>query len=296
MGRVLKWIGIVVGVIVVVLAVAVAVVYFVGQNKLGNGWAVTPDAVTVPSDAAAVARGQHLAESVSPCIGCHTPNLGGDYLINDPSFVVLPAPNLTAGKGGIGASYADENWVRAIRHGVGKDGRALLVMPSHWFNHMNDADLGALIAYLKTVAPVDNELPHRQPAFLPTVLVALGVFPLAPELIAKNDPRVDVPAGPTAAYGEYLSYIAACRDCHGVNLAGGVDPNAPMGPNLTPGGGFALYQEADFIQAIRTGQAPGGRTFAEDMPWIEYNGMTDDELKALFAYLKALEELPTNGS
>jgi mono/diheme cytochrome c family protein len=296
MGRVLKWIGIVLGVIVVVAAVAVAVVYFIGQNKLGNAWTVTPDAVTVPNDAAAITRGQHLAESVSPCVGCHTPNLGGDYLINDPSFVILPAPNLTAGQGGIGATYMDEDWIRAIRHGVAKDGRALLVMPSHWFNYMNDADLGALIAYLKTVAPVDNEFPPRQPALLPTILVGLGVFPIEPELIAKNGPRVDVPVGPTAEYGEYIGYIAACRDCHGTNLAGSTDPNAPQGPNITPGGGFALYEEADFIQLMRTGQAEGGRMVSEEMPWIEYKGMTDDELKALFAYLKSLPELPTNGS
>ena len=98
MGRVLKWIGIVLGVIVVVLVVAVAVIYFIGQNKLGNGWTVTPDAVTIPTDAESIARGQHLAESVSPCWGCHAANLGGDNFINDPSFAVVSAPNLTAGK------------------------------------------------------------------------------------------------------------------------------------------------------------------------------------------------------
>ena len=124
-----------------------------------------------------------------------------------------------------------------------------------------------------------------------------GLFPLEPELIAKNEPRTDVPAGTTAEYGEYLSRIAACRDCHGHNLAGGEDPNAPTGPNLTPGGGFTAYQtEDDFIKVIRTGETPGGRTLSEEMPWKEYQGMTDDELKALFAYLKSLDPLPTNGS
>ncbi len=297
MGRVLKWIGIILGGIVVVLAVAVAVIYFVGQNKLGTGWAVTPDAVTIPTDAASIARGEHLAHSVSVCVGCHTPNLGGDYLINDPSFAILPAPNLTAGQGGIGGGYTDADWVRAIRHGVAADGRGLLAMPSQWFNYMTDEDLGALVAYLKTVAPVDHELPPRQAAFLPHILVALGQFPLAPELIAKNSPRVDVPVGPTAEYGEYVSRIAACRDCHGHNLAGGTDPNAPKGLNLTPGGGFTAYQTADdFIKVIRTGETPGGRTLSDEMPWKEYQGMSDDELTALFAYLKSLEALPTNGS
>ena len=123
------------------------------------------------------------------------------------------------------------------------------------------------------------------------------MFPLAPELIAKNGPRVEIPAGPTVEYGEYMSLVAACRDCHGQNLAGAEDPNAPQGPNLTPGGGFTAYQtEDDFIKLIRTGETPGGRTVSEEMPWIEYKGMTDDELKALFAYLTSLEALPTNGS
>ena len=74
-------------------------------------------------------------------------------------------------------------------------------------------------------------------------------------------------------------------------------PTRPKGLNLTPGGGFTAYQtEDDFIKVIRTGETPGGHALSDEMPWKEYQGMSDDELKALFAYLKSLDALPTNGS
>jgi mono/diheme cytochrome c family protein len=161
---------------------------------------------------------------------------------------------------------------------------------------MQDEDLGALISYLKSVPPVDNQLPARSVAFIPTrILVALGAFPNAVDLIAKNEPRLSADAASTSEKGYYISQIAACRECHGNNLAGGTSQGAPVGPNLTPGGAFAAYREEDFLKLMHTGVTPGGRTVSDEMPWIEYNLMTDDELKALFGYLKSVEALPNAG-
>ena len=67
-----------------------------------------------------------------------------------PGLLSIPTPNLTSGAGGVGATNTDEDWVRAIRHGVGHDGRALWVMPSLSFSRLSDEDLGALIAYLES--------------------------------------------------------------------------------------------------------------------------------------------------
>ena len=295
--RVLKWLGYILGGIVVLLLAAVAVIFFMSNTKLGTGYRVTPDAVTIPTDDAALAHGQHFVEGVSACIGCHGENLEGKLFINDPSFAVLPAPNLTAGQGGIGARYSDADWVRALRHGVAADGRTMFAMPSHYYHYLTDADLGAIIAYLKTVPPVDNTLPPRTVAFMPTrMLIAFGMFPTAVDLIAVAGPRTNPAPGVTVEYGEYLSNVAVCRDCHGVNLAGNVSQGAPMGPNITPGGAFAAYDEAAFITLMRTGVTPGGRTVSDEMPWIEYRLMSDEELGALFTYLKSLDALPANGS
>ena len=295
--KVLRWIGYILGGLIVVLAFAVAVVYFVSAQKLGNGYEVTPDAIAIPTDEASIARGRHIAEAMSDCVGCHAENLGGQMFLDDPNFARLAAPNLTSGQGGIGANYSDEDWVRAIRHGVAADGRALIIMPSHWFHYLHDEDLGALIAYLKTVPPVDNQLPSRSVAFVPTrILLALGLLPTSVELIAKNGARPTPEAEISVEYGGYISLIAACRECHGIDLAGGTSEGAPKGPNLTPGGAFAAYREEDFLKLMHTGETPGGRTVSQEMPWMNYGKMTDDELKALFAYLQSIEPLPNAGS
>ena len=295
--KVLQWIGYILGGLIVVLAFAVAIVYFVSAQKLGNGYEVTPDAIAIPTDEASIARGRHIAEAMSDCVGCHAENLGGQMFLDDPNFARLAAPNLTSGQGGIGANYSDEDWVRAIRHGVAADGRALIIMPSHWFHYLQDEDLGALIAYLKTVPPVDNQLPPRSVAFVPTrILLALGLLPTSVELIAKNGARPTPEAEISVEYGGYISLIAACRECHGIDLAGGTSEGAPKGPNLTPGGAFAAYREEDFLKLMHTGVTPGGRTVSQEMPWMNYGKMTDDELKALFAYLQSIEPLPNAGS
>jgi mono/diheme cytochrome c family protein len=144
---------------------------------------------------------------------------------------------------------------------------------------------------------VDQEWPSRQVAMIPTrPLVALGVLPFAPDLIAENGPRTNPEAGVTVEYGEYISMIAACRECHGDDLAGGTDPNAGLGPNITPGGAFAAYTEEHFLTMMRTGVTPGGRTLSDEMPWMDYGKMTDDELKALFMYLQSVEPLPNAGA
>jgi mono/diheme cytochrome c family protein len=137
----------------------------------------------------------------------------------------------------------------------------------------------------------------RSVALIPTrILVALGAFPFAPDLIAQNEPRTTPEPAVTVEYGEYISRIAACRECHGNDLAGGTNQGAPVGPNLTPGGAFAAYREEDFLKLMHTGVTPGGRTVSEEMPWVNYGKMTDDELAALFLYLQSVEPLPNAGS
>jgi mono/diheme cytochrome c family protein len=107
--------------------------------------------------------------------------------------------------------------------------------------------------------------------------------------------------GATAEYGQYLTNIAICGECHGPNLAGVVlaegEDGPPEGPNLTPGGELADWSEADFINTLRTGQTPSGEQLdAEQMPWPRLGQMSDTELQAIWAYLSSLPPLPTNES
>lgn len=112
--------------------------------------------------------------TISSCNGCHGPDLSGDIFIDGAPIGYLPAPNLTGGAGGVGTGYTAEDWARAIRHGVGADGRPLLIMASHHYAAYGDEDLAALIAYLQSLPPVDNDLGQRQIAFPGTII--FGVF------------------------------------------------------------------------------------------------------------------------
>jgi hypothetical protein len=102
-----------------------------------------------------------------------------------PGLITLSFPNLTAGAGGVGATNSNEDWVRAIRHGVGHDGRGLLLMPVRLFYYLSDEDLGALIAYLKSLPPVDNELPMTNLGALGRVMLVLGQVPQ--EAVCQRD-------------------------------------------------------------------------------------------------------------
>jgi mono/diheme cytochrome c family protein len=293
MKKILKWIGIVVGVLVGLVVIAAATIYGVTEYRSTRVWNVKVASVTIPTDAASIKWGEHVAV-VRGCVDCHGANLGGKVFIEDPAVGRLISVNLTSGKGGIGKTFSDTDLVRAIRHGVDPSGRSVWFMPAQEFYYLSDTDLGALIAYLRSVPPVDNELPKSNLAFLIRVIYLLtGEVALFPaELINHDAPRpVAPPVGVTADYGKYLA--VGCTGCHGAGFGGGAIPGAPPSfppaINITPGGEIQGWSEADFIKAMRTGVTPGGRQLNNDyMPWKIIGQMTDDELKAVLLYLRAL--------
>jgi hypothetical protein len=161
----------------------------------------------------------------------------------------VAASNLTTGQGGVGNTYSDTDYVRAIRHGVNQEGRGLLIMHSDIYHNLSKADLGAIIAYVKSVSPVDSEVPKTRTELLGRILVALGLFDMeatpliAAEVIDHTALFAEAPApGVTAGYGQYLTTLALCTMCHGPDLKGGppIDPASPAGPNIAdygaPGG------------------------------------------------------------
>jgi mono/diheme cytochrome c family protein len=228
------------------------------------------------------------------CSRCHLENLGGQDYFSIPGMLTVPTPNLTRGAGGVGAFYTDEDWVRAVRHGVGSDGRGLFFMTSTAYQHLSEEDLGALIAYIKSKPPVDNELPERRFALVGRLMMGTPMTPpLAAELIDHASPSPPAPQpGVTAAYGEYLS--RTCTECHGESLNGipfGPPGQEILSPNLTPGGELVAWSEGDFIRTMRTGKRPDNRLLNAEMPWKFYGKMTDDELKAVWLYLHSLPAL-----
>jgi mono/diheme cytochrome c family protein len=279
--------------LVALLLLALAGVYLISEQRVNQTYQVQPPAIPIPTGAEAIAEGQRLFV-VRGCVDCHKENGAGGVFIDDPALGRVSAANLTAGQGGIGGDYNEVDWVRAIRHGVGPDGKPLLIMPSQEFNGISDDDLGEIVAYLKSLPPVDTELPANTLGPLGRILLVANAIPVIPaEVIDHNVVRpITIEPGVTVEYGAYLGQT--CKGCHGLTLSGGPIPGVPAEPpypaNLTPdmATGLGSWTEADFIRALREGKRPDGTALDPTMPWKAFGQMTDTELKALWLFLQSV--------
>ena len=261
--------------------------------------------------AARLERGKYLVHAVAGCIDCHSPHdwtrhdapipngmefAGQDFgfLAGLPGHVV--APNLTADAQTGTGRWSDDALARAIREGVGNDGRTLFpLMPYQHFRSLPDEDLASVIVYLRSLAPVRNPLAKTEIVFPVKYLIRSVPQPVTTSVSAPDtsDP---------VKRGAYLVQIAACSDCHtpqakgqplrGMDFAGGFLLDGPWGKvasaNLTPDpSGIPYYDEAMFVKTIRTGYL-GARKLSQIMPWHIFRNMTDEDLKAVFAYLRTL--------
>jgi cytochrome c553 len=282
--------------IALLLAGLPAYVYTVSERALEAVYPAPSTALTLPSDPEALPRGEHLARAVGTCTLCHGDDFGGGIYADEGAIGRIVGTNLTRGRGGIANEFSVDDWVRAIRYGVRRDGTSLLVMPSEVYTFFSDADLAAIIAYIRQVPPVDRELPRSGFGWLGRTLFAFGRLNLlvAPKTHHPADARA-APAAPTAAYGRYLANVSGCHGCHGFGLSGGRvagPPNLPLAANLTPEG-MGDWTEADFVRAMREGRRPDGRELDAFMPWRNFSTMTDTELSALWQYLQSVPPKPT---
>lgn len=134
-------------------------------------------------------RGRHLVTVVAQCTHCHGPDLAGAPLADDPFIGRLHASNLTRGQGGVGAVLSDADWIAALRQGVSRSGRSLLLMPAAGLAALTDADLAAIVAYVRQVPPVDRLVPARRAGWLTRLAIATGRAPglMAAEEVAGRD-------------------------------------------------------------------------------------------------------------
>jgi len=273
---------VVVPVVVGLVAVVSATAYIVSEQQLSGARSVPSESIAVPNDIAAVQHGQHLAGAIALCTRCHAANLAGAVL-EDDALARVVAPDIT--RGGPVAGFSDADYARAIRDGVGADGRPLWLMPTDAYSRLSDTDLGSLIAYLKSLPPVASSLPVNQIRPLGRVLAAAGRYALVlPPNVAGSAPPPDL----TPQYGEYLVAIAGCARCHGARLSGAAGARgAPPASDLTPAG-LGGWSESDFLRAMRTGRRPDGSVLDSAMPWQYYAQMSDLELRAIWEYLGVL--------
>jgi mono/diheme cytochrome c family protein len=291
--RILKWLGIAVGALLACLVLFAGWAMFRTYRVTHRTWDVTVRSVPIPTDSAALARGEQLVTAVGKCVDCHGEDLAGGIVFSDATFGRLSAPNLTRGQGGVGAIRNDVELVSAIRHGITGARQPLAVMPAEAYQYFSDADLGAVIAYVRSVPPVDRSWPARRFGPIATMLVALDQMPMFPvALVNHTREGMTFPApDTTAAYGQYLANTGGCTACHNPAMSGGGPggpPGSPPPPNLTMGG-IPHWTEADFVRALRGGTTPDGRTLDNSfMPWRSSGRMTDAEIHAVWLWLRSL--------
>ncbi len=296
MKKILKFLGLAILGLLAVVVIGAGVIYWRSASRLQRRHAVTVQAPILPKDAGAIERGRHLA-ATRGCMDCHGRDLGGAKVIENGAMGRLYGPNLTTGHGGLSAGFRDEDWVKAIRHGIAMDGHGLFLMPSADYARFTEADLGDLIVFMKSVPPVDRERVPISVGPVARVLMLAGKVKIAADEIdhANLQPDVVTPAI-TVDYGRYIA--VGCTGCHGPNFSGGkIDigpPDWPPAANLTSHavGRLAKWSEADFLAVLRTGKRPDGTALNPVMPRA-FGQMNDTELKALWAYLRTLPAVAT---
>jgi mono/diheme cytochrome c family protein len=297
MKKYFKWLGIVLASLLALIVILFFVMALKGNASITKTYDVSAENVAIPTDAASIARGEHWVKA--ECIGCHKADLSGDPSFFDAPFGHIESKNLTPGKGGAGSEFKDKDWVRAIRHGVNPENHSLFIMPAPNFWYYSDKDLGDIIAYVKSIPPVDKETREPNLNLLGKAMIGAGI--LGKGVLAAQDIQHNIrpdfpPVGVSVEYGTYLVNVSGCHDCHGSKLSGGksADPTSKKAPNLTPGGDLIKWQEADFMKAIRTGVKPDGKKLdPKQMPWEHFKNFSDDEIKAIFIYLQSLPKLET---
>jgi mono/diheme cytochrome c family protein len=288
--RLLTWTFRLVGLLLLLVLGFVGYVYYASAREMDRTYAVSVPAVPIPTDAASLARGKYLVEQVALCVECHDKDLGGKLILDNAPMGRLASANLTRGRGGIGATFSDQDYVRALLHGVRPDGRSLVFMPINDF-HFTAADAGAIIAYIKSVPPVDRELPPPSPGPMARALGLFTDFPLVPASRIDHATAHFEPPPPASAAtdpavaGQYLVASAGCRSCHGPDLRGGGGP-PPGAANITPVG-IGTWSEQDFLRALREHKRPNGTAIEEAMPRA-YGNMSDEDLHKIFSYLKTV--------
>lgn len=264
---------------------------------------------------ASLERGEYLVHHVMVCFACH-----GEIDYDSPDLSVTPGtegsggpfpdeiipypinvPNITPDEETGAGTWTDEQIKRAIRHGIGNDDRVLFpAMPWPFFQRITDDDLDSVVAYLRSIPPVHKEVPPTPAP--PPVQDAIRPLTTAPIPPAgdMSDP---------VQRGEYLANLGLCHECHtpmneqgeylpGMDFAGGRLMVGGWGrvftANLTPdASGIPHYDEEMFLRVLRTGNT-GGAQLNPLMLSGYFKGMTDEDLKAIYAYLQTLEPVRHN--
>jgi mono/diheme cytochrome c family protein len=292
MKRSVRIAGITVVAVALLVASAITAASWMGDRKKQRVVKLDVAPVAFVDGADAIARGKYLYNSRG-CMECHGVDGKGRVVIDDPNGMLIRSPNITTGPGGAVAGYTESDWVRSIRHGITPKGHAVFLMPSEDYNRLTDPDLAALVAYVRSLPPVDGEERVIKLPLMVKALYGIGAIHDASEKIDHaSPPPAPIAAEPTVAHGAYV--VNMCMGCHGPQLKGGkipgTPPDWPPAANLTADAGSVLPRYGSieqFKSMLRTGKRPDGSAVSTVMPFATLRQLNDTDIEALYAYLKA---------
>ncbi len=288
--KILKGLGIFIGIAVALLAGFYIKAYISTENRFAKKYDITLQTLEIKPDSALLAEGQRLI-AAKGCKDCHGQDLSGRIFIDDPALGQVVAVNLTKGKGGLPADYNEQDWLKALQHGLNRNNTTLKVMPSYEYTHFSEEDMKAIIAYGMQLPAIDNELPQTHFKPVGRILADLNKLPvMVAEMIDHSKSlSTDVVPEVSIKFGKYLS--VSCTACHKENMQGGdpVVPGSPQVANISSSGNVGKWTEEQFMTTLRSGVTPEGKILpAQFMPWTMTKDYTDTELKALYLYLRSI--------
>lgn len=275
----LRWTGYVVTTVLLALLAAALWVWIASQHALNPDIAGKAEQLIVPSSAQIADSPRQMR--VLGCLDCHGEGLRGNIFLDEPNVAKVFAPNITL----IAARSSDPQLARAIRQGIGTDGRALVIMPSATFSRLSDSEVATLIHAIRAMPKGGNEMPPRQIGLLARLGLALGKFHTQPQMLGQYVSKMPIALGAQFEAGRHL-VATRCAECHGPDLSGAEVEPGLNAPDLTIAGG---YDFAAFKTLIRTGQPPGNRKLRmmSSVAQSDLSHYTDAEIAEIYAYLVA---------
>lgn len=279
MDKLLRWSGYLVIAFLLALLVAALWVWIASERLLNPSSGGATGQLTTPTVAQIEDAPRQLR--VLGCLDCHGEGLRGDLFFNQPNIARIYAPNLSL----IAARSTDQQLERAIRQGIGTDGRALVIMPSATFSRLNDGEVAALIRAVRALPPGGNDLPSRQLGFVGRLGLVTGKFHTQPEAVANYARKMPIELGSQFEAGRHL-VASRCAECHGPDLKGAEVEPGLNAPDLTIAGAYDL---SAFESLLRTGITPGNRKLRMmgSVAKSDFSHYTDAEIAQIYNYLSA---------
>ncbi len=276
--RILKWLGIGLAAVLALAVLALAYAYIASSRIISRTYDVPLVDLEIPSDPVLLADGARLA-SLWGCLGgCHGEAGGGSVMFEQPLIGQIRAPNLTRAL----PEYSDAELARLVRRGVKRDGRSVFVMPSRFLYHLDNRQLGSIIAHLRSLPQQEAFEGVVKLGPLGRVFLTLGEFrPSAEEVDSDTPPRAYPDSTDEEGLGEFWATVS-CTQCHGEGLRGSEDFSPSLEVVAT------AYSAADFELLMRTGIAIGGREvgFMSEIARNSFQHLRPREVAGIYGYLK----------